>query len=99
VRFARFTGMAGGCLVALYITLEAPLSGMSMNPARSFGPALAAGTMRTMWIYCTAPLVGMLLAAEVYVRHRGRESIRCAKLHHPVTGPCHFRCAFDRRTS
>ena len=38
--FARYTGAAAGALVALYITVEAPLSGMSMNPARTLGPAL-----------------------------------------------------------
>src|SRR5262249_45641157 len=39
---ARYTGLCAGALVALYITFEAPLSGMSMNPARSFGSALLA---------------------------------------------------------
>jgi aquaporin Z len=94
-RIAHFTGLLAGMMVALYITVEAPLSGMSMNPARSFGPALAAGTLKTMWIYCTAPLIGMLLAAEFHVWRRGLGSIRCAKMHHPSHGPCHFRCALQ----
>lgn len=98
-RIARFTGVLAGTLVAIYITVEAPLSGMSMNPARSFAPALAAGTLKTMWIYGTAPLVGMLLAAEVHVRRFGHESIACAKMHHPSSGPCHFRCALTGRPS
>jgi aquaporin Z len=97
-RIAHLTGLLAGAMVALYITVEAPLSGMSMNPARSFGPALAAGTLTTMWIYCTAPLIGMLLAAEVHVRRCGLGSIRCAKMHHPAEGPCHFRCALLERS-
>jgi aquaporin Z len=91
-RIAHATGAVAACLVACYITFEAPLSGMSMNPARSLAPALAAGTVRPLWIYFTAPPIGMLLAAEVYVRSFGRESVRCAKLHHPATGRCHFGC-------
>jgi aquaporin Z len=88
---ARYTGALAASLIALYITLEAPLSGMSMNPARSFAPALATET-RALWIYFTAPPLGMLLAAEVYVRRRGKGAVRCAKLHHPSTGVCHFHC-------
>jgi len=98
-RIAHLTGVLAGAMVALYITVESPLSGMSMNPARSFGPALAAGTMKTMWIYGTAPLLGMLLAAELHVRWFGQGSIRCAKIQHPPAGPCHFRCTFHGRPS
>jgi aquaporin Z len=98
-RIARFTGVLAACLIALYITIEAPLSGMSMNPARSFGPALVAGTVAPLWIYFTAPPVGMLLAAELYVRRNGHHSVRCAKLHHPATGPCHFSCRSEGRNS
>ena len=36
----KFTGLCAGALVATYITIEAPISGMSMNPARSFASAL-----------------------------------------------------------
>jgi aquaporin Z len=93
-RVARFTGLAAGVLVACYITIEAPLSGMSMNPARSFGPALLAGTAGSLWIYFTAPLAGMLMAAEVFVRTHGRRRVRCAKLHHPSDVPCIFHCGF-----
>jgi aquaporin Z len=92
-RAARFTGALAACLIAVYITVEAPLSGMSMNPARSLGPALASGNLRGLWIYFVAPPLGMLLAAEVYVRRHGQAAIRCAKLHHPSTGSCHFNCS------
>jgi aquaporin Z len=92
-RIAHVTGVFAACLVAIYITFEAPISGMSMNPARSLAPAVAAGTIKPLWIYFTAPPIGMLLAAEVYVRVFGRAAVRCAKLHHPATGHCHFGCA------
>jgi aquaporin Z len=91
---ARFTGLASGFLVACYITLEAPLSGMSMNPARSFGPAVLAGTAGSLWIYFTAPLAGMLMAAEFFVRMRGQRRVRCAKLHHQANVRCIFNCGF-----
>ncbi len=93
-RLAPFTGAIAGALVAIYIAFEDPLSGMSMNPARTFAPALLAHTARSLWIYFTAPLVGMLLAAELYIRTIGAQHVRCAKLHHPIDGPCIFRCRF-----
>jgi aquaporin Z len=93
-RMMRFTGIFAGLLVALYITIEAPLSGTSMNPARTLGPAMLAHTARTLWIYFTAPPLGMLLAAELYVRRHGAEHVRCAKLHHPSNIRCIFRCRF-----
>jgi len=98
-RCARLTGVCAGALVAIYITLEAPLSGMSMNPARTLGPALFAHTGRSLWLYFTAPLLGMLAAAEVFVRLRGRDRVRCAKLHHPVNLPCIFVCGYLEKSA
>jgi aquaporin Z len=95
-RFERFTGVAAGLLIWLYIAIEAPVSGMSMNPARSFGPAVAAGTTGSLWIYFTAPPAGMLLAAEMYLRRYGLAAVRCAKMHHPSSGRCIFNCAMSR---
>ena len=86
---ARFTGAVAGLLVASFITFEAPLSGMSMNPARTFGPGLLGGVHDSLWIYFVAPLAGMLAAAEVVVRLRGALAIHCGKLHHG-NGPCIF---------
>jgi len=91
-RLARFTGAFAGLLIAAYITLEDPLSGMSMNPARTLGPALLAHTGRSLWIYFLAPPLGMLLAAELFVRVAGVGRVRCAKLHHPSGVPCIFHC-------
>jgi aquaporin Z len=90
----RYTGLFAGTLVATYIAIEAPLSGMSMNPARSFGSALAANTWSGLWIYFTAPPIGMLLAAETYIRTRGLRAVLCCKLHHDNDSRCIFRCGY-----
>jgi aquaporin Z len=93
-RLSPFTGAVVAILVAAFITFEAPLSGMSMNPARTLGPDVIGGIWRGLWIYFVAPPLGMLLAAEVFVRVRGRLAVRCAKLHHD-SGPCIFNCSYS----
>jgi aquaporin Z len=89
-----WTGVFAGALVALYIMVEAPLSGMSMNPARSFASALPAQLWTDFWVYLTAPLLGMLLAAECYVRLPGARRVLCAKLHHDNDTRCIFFCHY-----
>jgi aquaporin Z len=96
---AGYTGLFAGALVATWITLEAPLSGMSMNPARSLGPALATGMTGDLWIYFTAPPLGMLLAGEAFAGVRGLGAVLCAKLNHRGPGPCLFRCHFGELPS
>jgi aquaporin Z len=92
---ARRTGLVAGALVATWITFEAPLSGMSMNPARTLGSAIAAQRWNGLWIYLTAPLLGMLAAAETYVRVWGAQRVLCAKLQHAnTTLRCIFRCNY-----
>jgi aquaporin Z len=86
----KLTGLCAGALVATYITIEAPISGMSMNPARSFASAIPAMHWADLWIYFTAPLIGMLAAAEVYTRQKGAHSVACAKLHHDNSTRCIF---------
>jgi hypothetical protein len=61
---------------------------MSMNPARTLGSAVFAMDWTALWIYFVAPPVGMLAAAEAYLRRRGRDAVFCAKLCH--TEPCLF---------
>lgn len=97
---APFTGLAAGALVALYITVEAPLSGMSLNPARSLASAVPANAWDAFWIYLVAPPLGMVAAAEIYVHRHGARAVYCAKLQHD-SGPCHFRCRWGelRRTA
>jgi aquaporin Z len=91
-RLAPYTPFLCGALVATYIAVEAPLSGMSMNPARSFASALVAGRWTALWIYFTAPPLGMLAASEAYVRWPGARRVLCAKLDHGGVGRCIFRC-------
>lgn len=94
-RWARWTGMFAGALVATYITIESPISGMSMNPARTFGSAVGADVWMSLWIYFVAPPLGMLLAAEVYRRLNAGRAVACAKLHHHNNQRCIFRCNFE----
>ncbi len=85
---AKFTGLLAGLLVAIYIILEAPISGMSINPARSFASALPAQTWTAFWIYYFAPPLGMLLAAEIYLRYPQRANVICGKLCPNSETPC-----------
>jgi len=93
-KLTRWTGFFAGALVWLYISFEAPFSGMSMNPARTFGSAFAARTWHALWIYFTAPPLGMLLAAELFLRQRGLHRVFCAKLNHLNDKRCIFCCNF-----
>lgn len=90
----RYTGLFAGALVALYIAIEAPLSGMSMNPARTVASALPAHVWTSAWLYFVAPPIGMLLAAEIYLLFRGQGSVLCCKLHHENDTRCIFRCRY-----
>jgi aquaporin Z len=94
VRLASFTGMFAGLLVAAYITVEAPLSGMSMNPARSLASAVPGRLWTGLWLYFTAPPLGMLAAAAIFRRLRGAQAVLCAKLHHLNDKRCIFCCGF-----
>jgi len=87
---ASYTAYFVGVLIATYYTLETPLSGMSTNPARSFGSALHANYWHALWIYFIAPSLGMLAAGEVFLRVRGGSAPYCAKLHHANGEPCIF---------
>ena len=89
-RRAHLTGLCAGLLVALYIAVEAPLSGMSMNPARTLGSAVFARDWTGLWIYFVAPPLGMLAAAELYLRRRGGDAVFCAKLCHAEGVRCVF---------
>jgi MIP family channel proteins len=73
-------GLAIGLTVGFGAIFGGPLTGGSMNPARSLGPALAGGGWEAHWIYWVAPTLGMLLAARAY------ELLRPADAHRPAKG-------------
>jgi aquaporin Z len=87
-RLMPFTAAAAGTLVAFLVFVEAPISGTSLNPARTLGPALVGSTLTDLWIYLLAPPLGALAAALVY-RHQ-RSSVACGKLFHNSTVHCRF---------
>jgi len=91
-RLARYTGLFAGALVATYITFESPLSGMSMNPARTFGSAFVGHLWTGLWVYFTAPVLAMQFAAMLYLRRKGE--VYCAKYHHYSRHRCIFNCRF-----
>ncbi len=97
-KLSRFTSYFAGLLVAIYISLEAPISGMSMNPARTFGSAIVANVWNNWWIYFVAPPLAMLSAAEVFVRVKGLHSVLCAKFDHYSKMRCIFNCQFGEKS-
>jgi len=63
---ALASGLAIGVVLTADMLAGAPLTGASMNPARSIGPALFSNNVGTIWIYIVGPLLGALVAALVY---------------------------------
>jgi len=80
----------------LFITFEAPLSGMSLNPARTFGSALVASQWNALWLYFVAPPLGMLGAATFYTAVRRGRQLACAKIRHDAGYRCIF-CEYQQR--
>lgn len=68
---AVMAGFAIGATVALDAMVGGPVTGASMNPARSFAPALFQGTLSSVWIYFIGPVIGAVAASLIY------EWIRC----------------------
>jgi MIP family channel proteins len=71
--------IAVGGTVGLDAMFGGPISGASMNPARSIGPALVSGNLHTLWLYIVAPICGASLAALAYQFVRG-ETTRAASI-------------------
>jgi aquaporin Z len=90
LNIARYTGLFTGALVALFITFEQPISGMSLNPARTFSSALPAESWRGWWIYFVGPVIGMLFAIDVGERLFHWPMNACAKLYHDNDKRCIF---------
>ena len=93
-KLSRFTGIFAGLLLMIYIGFESPLSGMSINPARTIASTIPSGNTDSLWVYLTAPLLGMLVAAEVYTRVKALPGPHCCKLNHDHPGKC-IHCGCD----
>jgi aquaporin Z len=65
-KWDQYTPYVVSAMITLFITFEAPYSGMSMNPARTFASAIVAGEWKSFWLYCIAPVMGMLKGEYFY---------------------------------
>jgi len=97
-RFAPRTGLIAGTLVAFLVMVEAPVTGTSLNPARTLGPALLAPNYTALWVYFVGPAAGALLAAAAYRGQWGGQTV-CAKLYHTEKYPCPFEACNYRLVS
>jgi aquaporin Z len=79
-RLRSYTPFVIPCLYAVMVPLEAPISGTSTNPARTFGPALVSGSWEGWWIYWVGPFIGTL--AAVLLCSSLARRIEVAKLYH-----------------
>jgi aquaporin Z len=61
-------GIAVGATILLEAMFAGPVTGASMNPARSFGPAVVSGQLIHLWLYILAPLSGALLASWIWFK-------------------------------
>jgi aquaporin Z len=93
LRLSRFTGVFIGVLIFLFVSFEAPISGFSMNPARSFGSAVVSGHWTAFWIYVLAPPAGMLAAASLNRMMSAWPSTSCTKLVRNGSQRC-IHCGF-----
>ncbi|CAN5581631.1 aquaporin [soil metagenome] len=91
-KLARFGGCFAAILLVIYITFEAPLSGMSLNPARTFGSAIFAKDWTGWWIYLTAPTLGMLCGIELLRLTSRSPKTLCGKLVHSHSSKCFIDC-------
>jgi aquaporin Z len=89
----RYTGLFCGAFLALLILVESPISGTSLNPARSTGSAVVAGGWFSLGLYFIAPLLGAQIAVLAFRRGDSARPVACAKLHHvPAGDPRAGRC-------
>jgi aquaporin Z len=92
-RLRSFTGCAAAFMVAIFITVAAPYSGMSINPARTLASALPSQIWTAFWVYLLAPPFGMLTAAELHRWQSGGRLNHCAKLCHDNRTRC-IHCGY-----
>ena len=80
-RLRRFTPWTMSPMYAVMVSIEAPWTGTSTNPARSLGPAVATGTWQGFWIYLVGPALGALVGVVVAgLLGRGRRNVHQARI-------------------
>jgi aquaporin Z len=93
----RFAGAAVGLLIAVLVFLTAPISGTSLNPARSIGPAMVSFKFSYLWLYVAAPVMGSFIAVTIHKKTPFLHRPLCAKLNHPGKDKrCLYDCNFER---
>jgi aquaporin Z len=95
-RLAHLTPVLVALLIMFNYSLSSSIAGFSVNPARTFSSALFAWIWQGIWIYFTAPSLGMLMSAVIYVRAFGSNRVYCAKVFHDLRSTCPFACRFER---
>ncbi len=81
-RLRPFTPVLFPFLYAVMVYFEAPISGTSTNPARSFGPSLASGIWSGWWVYWIGPLLGAFIAVSIQAKWLKMLEIEVAKVYH-----------------
>lgn len=90
-RLMRWTPLMTWLLVASIVWLESPISGTSLNPARSLGPAIVSWFWQDQWLYWIAPPLGSILAVGIFrLLTTGRRDVLTCKLFHVP----HYRSIF-----
>ena len=80
-KYPQFAGLAIGLTVGLDALVGGPISGASMNPARSFGPALVSGNFSYHWVYWASPILGAALAVFAYNAIKSNMAKKYSKEH------------------
>ena len=91
-KYSSYTGIIAGVFVTVFILLSVPISGFSINPARTIASAIPSGMYPSFWIYMTAPFFGMFAAAAMY-KYLGAKTL-CAKITHDEKYRCIFNCGY-----
>ncbi|KAI3871405.1 hypothetical protein MKW98_024574 [Papaver atlanticum] len=82
-KVGQVSGLVIGVAISLAVLISGPISGGSLNPARSIGPAIVAWRFEHLWLYIVAPTAGAVVAALLFQLLK----IRCTGVTHPLLPP------------
>jgi aquaporin Z len=88
-RLDDYTGVFAAILVAAYFFAESPFT-IAASPAAQAQAALPPRLWAGLAVYFSAPPLGMLTAAEIYLWRKGKAAVKCCKLHHNNDKRCIF---------